>query len=258
MLIDILTVATQMVETALPHSILGRAIDSGIVRIQVHDLHDYAADRHRTTDSPPCGGGGGMVLKPEPIERAIAHASRLSQPDRIILTDPQGVRFDQEAAFEMACLDHLVFICGRYEGVDERVRWTLASHAYSIGDYVLTGGEPAAWVMVDAIVRLLPGALGCADAPSRDSFADGLLDYPQFTRPRSFRGVGVPDALLDGGHREVESWRRLQQLRRTRALRPDLWARCDITADDVHLLESTAAHRCPQRYTEKEYAGARS
>jgi len=236
MRVDILTILPQMVADALTHSVVGRALAAGIAQVNVVDIRDFAGDRHRTTDDTPCGGGGGMLMKPEPIARALRSLSGQSLPHRVILTDPQGERFTQAAARELADCPHAIIICGRYEGVDERVRLSMVTHAYSIGDYVLTGGELPALVMVDAAVRLLPGALGWSEAPERDTFTEPLLDYPTYTRPREFEGQSVPQVLLEGNHADIEAWRLRQQLDRTRRLRPDLWARFTPSTDELRLL----------------------
>ena len=236
MRIDVLTIFPEMVEDAVSHSILKRARESGLVQINAVNLRDYAADKHHTTDDTPCGGGGGMIMKPQPIADAIEAIGADKQCARIILTDPQGEVFSQAKAREFAGEERLVFICGRYEGVDERVRENLVTDSLSIGDYVLTGGELPALVMIDAITRLLPGALGEEGAPDKDSFAEGLLEYPQYTRPRSFRGWAVPDVLFSGHHLQIEKWRRWHQLKRTKEQRPDLWGQFEPSELDLKLL----------------------
>jgi tRNA (guanine37-N1)-methyltransferase len=237
MRIDVVTILPEMVAGALGHSILQRAQDAGLVEINVVNLRDYAADRHHTTDDTPCGGGGGMIMKVEPIARALDALRASGVPCRVILTDPQGEVFSQTKAEELAKEERIVFLCGHYEGVDERVREHLVTDALSIGDYVLTGGELPALVMIDAITRLQPGALGDEAAPKKDSFSEGLLEYPQYTRPRSFRGWEVPEILFSGHHAQITRWRRRQQLIRTRERRPDLWVRFAPTPDDVKLLK---------------------
>lgn len=235
MRIDVLTIFPEMIAEAVSHSILQRAREREIVAINAVNLRDFAADRHRTTDDTPCGGGGGMIMKPEPIAAALesipGDAGR-----RVILTDPQGGRFSQAKAKELAACEHLVFICGHYEGVDERVREHMVTDSLSIGDYVLTGGELPALVMIDAVTRLLPGALGDEEAPDKDTFSEGLLEYPHYTRPRELRGWRVPEILLSGHHKEIERWRRWHQLRRTQTHRPDLWAKFEPTKEDLKLL----------------------
>ena len=192
MRIDIVTLFPAMLEAPLAQSILGRARGRGLVDVRVHDLREHAAGRHRVTDEPPFGGGGGMILKPEPLAAAVDALRAEGDEAHVILLGPAGRRFSQEVARDLAARPRLVLLCGRYEGVDERVSETLADEELSIGDYVLSGGEPAALVVTDAVVRLLPGVLGDEAAPTHDSFARGLLEHPQYTRPEVFRGASVP------------------------------------------------------------------
>jgi tRNA (guanine37-N1)-methyltransferase len=238
MRIDIVTVFPEMVEAALDHSIVKRARERGLVTIRVVGLRDFTEDRHRTTDDIPYGGGGGMVMKIEPIARALVSLTEGETPTRIALTDPRGPRFTQETARQWAAEPHLILLCGHYEGVDERVRQHLVTDEISIGDFILTGGELPALVITDALTRLQPGALGDADAPDKDTFTNDLLEYPHYTRPRDFRGWAVPDMLLSGHHAQIEKWRRWHQLRATRERRPDLFARLELTPKDRKLLES--------------------
>jgi tRNA (guanine37-N1)-methyltransferase len=214
---------------------LARARQRGLVDIQVVNLRDYAVGRHRTADDYQFGGGGGMVLKPEPLFAAV---TALRTPAaRVILMDPRGRRFTQEAAQELAGEAHLILLAGRYEGVDERVREMLADEALSIGDYVLTGGELPALVVADAVVRLLPGVLGAEGAAERESFASGLLEPPQYTRPVEFAGARVPDVLLSGDHARIARWRRMQALWRTWQTRRDLLAGAALTPEERTLIE---------------------
>ncbi len=222
MRIDIVTIFPPLLAGAFEHSIIKRARDRGIVDIQIHDLREHTDDRHRTVDDYPYGGGAGMVMKPEPWFRAVESLRDQGEPGRAILLTPQGKRLDQNLVQRLASEVRLIILCGRYEGVDERVREHLVDEEVSIGDYVLSGGEPAAVVLVDAVVRLQPGALGSAESTVEESFADGLLEYPQYTRPSEFRDWRVPDILLSGDHGAVERWRREQQIERTRQRRPDL------------------------------------
>ena len=241
MRIDILTVFPDMVSGAAGHSILKRAQDGGLLEIVIHDIREFAHDRHRSTDDAPFGGGPGMVMKPEPLFEAVEHIRGLlpapSESPFVVLMTPQGRRFDQETARELAQYPWLVLICGHYEGVDERVREHLVDDEISIGDYVVTGGELPALVVLDAVARLVPGVLGGEESAALDSFSEGLLEYPQYTRPAEFRGWRVPDVLLSGHHGEVKSWRRQESLRRTLARRPDLLESASLTDQDRIELE---------------------
>lgn len=235
--IDVLTLFPAMFAGPLDDSIVKRARESGRVHIALHDMREQARDRHRTVDDRPFGGGPGMVLKPEIVFSAV-EALALEPGARIILTCPQGRVFDQAAARELSACDRLVFICGHYEGIDERVREHLVTDDFSIGDYVLTGGELPAMVMIDAIVRLVPGAVGEPESTLQDSFGDGILDYPHYTRPAEFRGWKVPDVLLSGDHAAIARWRRQVALKRTFLRRPDLMARAELSRADRAWLEA--------------------
>jgi tRNA (guanine37-N1)-methyltransferase len=219
---DILSVFPGMFASPLAESLIGKARDKGLVDIRFHDIRDYATDRHRMTDDAPYGGGGGMVMKVEPIDRAL----EAILPDRseglVILMTQRGEPFSQRRAEELASHPRLVLLCGHYEGVDERVREHLVDRELSIGDYVLTGGELAAMVVVDAVSRLIPGVLGNDASAAEDSFSTGILEYPHYTRPATYRGWPVPEVLLSGNHAEIEAWRRTEALKRTLARRPDL------------------------------------
>jgi tRNA (guanine37-N1)-methyltransferase len=235
MRIDIVTLFPAMVEVPLAESMLGRARQRGLVEVRVVNLRDYAVGRHRTTDDYQFGGGGGMVLKPEPLFAAV---TALRTPGaRVILMDPRGRRFTQEVAQRLAGQMHLIVLAGRYEGVDERVHELLADEALSIGDYVLTGGELPALVVTDAVVRLLPGVLGAEGAAERESFASGLLEPPQYTRPVEFAGARVPEILLSGDHARIARWRRVQALWRTWQTRRDLLAVAALTPEERALIE---------------------
>ena len=237
MKIDIVTIFPKMVEGPLAEGIVGRAIARGLLDVRVRDLRDSTNDRHRVVDDVPFGGGPGMVLKPEPLFRAVdGIREERGEPSAIILTSPDGTRFSHEHAERLSRLRHLVILCGRYEGVDERVRESLATEELSIGDYVLSGGELPALVIADAIARLVPGVVGDEESVTRDSFARGLLDFPQYTRPAEFRGMNVPPVLLSGHHQEIETWRRREALARTLARRPDLLEHADLDARDEALL----------------------
>lgn len=230
MRIDVLTIFPEFFSEVFDFGIIRRAKKAGIVEINVHDIREYTTDKHRMTDDRPFGGGDGMVLKPEPIfnaiEALVGTSNRDEYPEgtRVVLLSPQGRVFGQQTAGEFAADPeaHIVIICGRYEGVDERVNDALVTDEISIGDYVLSGGEPAAIVVTDAIVRLLPNALGSDTSAENDSFSDGLLDCPHYTRPANFRGMEVPEVLLNGNHAEIEKWRRERSLEKTRSVRKDL------------------------------------
>jgi tRNA (guanine37-N1)-methyltransferase len=221
--IDIVTIFPKMVRGPLEEGIVARAIAKGLLDVVVHDLRDFTTDRHRVVDDMPFGGGPGMVLKPEPLFRAVdAIRERAGQPDAIVLTSPDGKRFTHADAGRLSALGHIVILCGRYEGVDERVRLGLATEELSIGDYVVSGGELPALVITDAVARFVPGVVGDESSVARDTFAKGLLDFAQYTRPAEFRGLTVPPVLLSGHHAEIDRWRRREALRRTIERRPDL------------------------------------
>ncbi len=223
-------------------SILGRARARGLVEISVVDLRDFTSDRHRQVDDLAYGGGPGMVMKPEPFFAAVEALTRPGETrPRVLLTSPQGRRFDQATAEELSRERHLIVLCGRYEGVDERVVEGLGAEEISVGDYVLTGGEIAAMVIVDAAVRLIPGVVGDAGSVAAESFAGGLLDYPHYTRPASFRGLSVPEVLLGGNHEAIRRWRRREQLRRTLTRRPDLLRWEALSEEDRALLRDDDA-----------------
>ena len=228
--IDLVTLFPGMFPGVLEESMLRVARERGAVDIRIVDLRDYTEGRHRVADDYPFGGGGGMVLKPEPLFAAV---EALREPEsHVVLLCPQGPTFTQADASRLAGEAHLVLLCGHYEGVDERVRMKLVDEELSIGDYVLTGGELPAMVVLDAVVRLLPGVLGDPDGAARESFAAGRLDYPQYTRPAEFRGFRVPEVLLSGDHGRIAQWRRREALRRTLARRPDLMAAAPPTREE--------------------------
>jgi tRNA (guanine37-N1)-methyltransferase len=243
--IDIVTLFPAMLEAPLGESILGRARARGLVDIRVHDLREHGIGRHRVTDEPPFGGGGGMILKPEPIAAAVDSLREVGTATRVILLGPAGRRFTQTVARELARRPHLVLVCGRYEGVDERGSERIVDEELSIGDYVLTGGEPAALVVADAVTRLLPGVLGDEAAPTRDSFARGLLEHPQYTRPETFRGATVPEVLRSGDHERVARWRTLMSLWRTWQRRPDLLETADLTPQEQKWTDAFRQGRTP-------------
>jgi tRNA (guanine37-N1)-methyltransferase len=231
---DIITIFPDFFREAFEFGIIRRARAAGLVETKAHDLRDWTSDRHRQVDDRPFGGGDGMVLKPEPIFAAVESLTGVSERaaydarTRVVMLSPQGRVFNQEVARELALMDQLVLICGRYEGVDERVSEALVTDEISIGDYVLSGGEPAALVLVDAVTRLVPGALGSETSAANDSFSAGLLDCPHYTRPPEFRGLRVPEVLLSGNHELIARWRRREALRKTRLSRPDLLMRAEL------------------------------
>ena len=236
--VDIVTIFPRTVEAPLADGIVHRAVEAGLVQVRIHDLRDFTEDRHRTVDDTPFGGGPGMVMKAEPFFRAVETLlpAGPGPRDAVVLLSPRGRRFDQAAAVRYASLDRLVLLCGRYEGVDERVREGVATEEVSLGDFVLTGGEVAAAAIAEATIRLLPGALGDEGSARADSFADGLLDFPHYTRPALVRGRAVPETLLSGDHEKIARWRRKEALRASRARRPDLVARARLSAADEALL----------------------
>jgi tRNA (guanine37-N1)-methyltransferase len=241
---DIITIFPDFFGSVFDYGIVKRARAAGLIEIGVHDLRRWTSDRHRTVDDRPFGGGDGMVMKPEPIFAAVeeltgARSSReLPEGTRVILLSPQGRQLTQRIAAELAAnAQRLIVICGRYEGVDERVAQALATDELSIGDYVLSGGEPAAVILVDAVTRLLPGALGSETSATHESFSAGVLDHPHYTRPADFRGMRVPEVLLSGHHARIASWRRKEALRKTLRNRPDLLARAPLSEEDRRLLE---------------------
>jgi tRNA (guanine37-N1)-methyltransferase len=230
---DVITIFPELVEAALAVGVVGKARESGVVDVAVRNLRDYTDDRHRVVDDIPYGGGPWMVMKPEPWFRAVeAIAAERGRPSAVVLVTPQGAPLTHAVAERLSRLERVVVLCGRYEGVDERVTQALVSDEVSIGDYVLTGGELAALVVLDAVVRLVPGVVGDAESVAADSFARGLLDHPHYTRPAVFRGMAVPDVLLSGHHAEIEKWRARERVTRTVTRRPDLLAAAELTEDE--------------------------
>ncbi|MCY3639126.1 MAG: tRNA (guanosine(37)-N1)-methyltransferase TrmD [Chloroflexi bacterium] len=237
----VLTIFPAMFDGPLSESIISRAVERGLVRINLHDIRDYATDKHRSVDDYPYGGGYGMVMKPEPIfdaYAAVKHTASLGEDTPVVLLTPQGTPFSQPIAERLATLDDIVLICGRYEGVDERVREHVANCELSVGDYVLSGGELAAMVVIDAVTRLIPGAVGSIESTQDDSFSTGLLQFPQYTRPAEHEGGKVPDILLSGNHGEIEKWRRRESLRRTYHRRPDLLDSAALSDADRRFIDS--------------------
>src|SRR3989304_1213596 len=234
---DILTLFPNMFSSPLQESILGKAIEKGLIQIQTINIRDFTLDKHQVADDSPYGGGQGMVMKVEPIARAIESAKSQNPSARTVYLPPRGKPFNQDLARRLSTRHHLILLCGRYEGVDERARELFIDEEISIGDYVLTGGELAAMVLIDAVSRFIPGVLGSDRSAEEDSFFNSLLEYPQYTRPFSFRGSCVPEVLLSGNHAAISLWRRKEALRRTSSRRPDLLVKANLTEEDKKLLE---------------------
>jgi len=247
MQIDILTLFPQMFVEPFSFGIFQRAVDNGLVSLRVHNIRDFTHDKHNVADDYPYGGGSGMVMKPEPIFEAVdsikTDLKKLAGNVPIVLLSPQGRMFSQQIAQELSQHDNIILICGHYEGVDERVSQYLATDEISIGDYVLTGGEIPAMVVIDAVVRLLPGVLGSEESPLDDSHAHGLLEYPQYTRPAEYRGLSVPEVLLSGNHARIARWRREQIIRRTLERRPDLLDKAELSLEDKKIAEKLMTNR---------------
>ena len=239
---DIATIFPTMIDAGLAEGVVGRGMASGLIDLQVHDLREFTTDRHRSVDDVPYGGGPGMVMKPEPAVRAVERIrTARGVPDAVIVTSPQGRTFTQREAERLVGLRHVVLLCGRYEGMDERVLALVGAEELSIGDYVLSGGEVAALVIVDAVSRLIPGVVGDGQSVEEDSFSRGLLDYPHYTRPAEFGGLKVPDVLLSGHHAEVRRWRKKQALARTLERRPELLESAVLDDEERALLNELRA-----------------
>ena len=239
--VAVLTLFPRLIAGPLAESLLGKAQEKELLRVRVMDIRDFASGRHRVTDDVPYGGGAGMVMKPEPLVAAIEAAREALPGARVVLLSPQGARFDQRKAEELAAVERLVLVCGRYEGIDERVL-AYVDEELSLGDFVLQGGEVAALAVIEAAARLVPGVLGNRESAALESFAgEALLEGPQYTRPPEFRGAGVPEALLSGDHARIARWRRRQALLRTRERRPDLFEKLRLSPEDLRLLEREEA-----------------
>jgi len=233
---DVLTLFPDLFSSFLKETILGRAVKAGLVDIRLINIRSFARGRHLVTDDRPFGGGEGMVMKPGPILRAVESIDRTKDRSQVLLLTPQGRTFDQPTAWELSRMEQIILICGRYEGVDERIRASNVDLELSIGDYVLSGGEMAAMVVMDAVSRLVPGVLGGETSAQEDSFEDGLLEYPQYTRPRVFKNMEVPAVLLSGDHEKIRLWRRTESLKRTLERRPDLIGKAKLTEEDKRIL----------------------
>jgi tRNA (guanine37-N1)-methyltransferase len=235
---DIITIFPEIFSSVFDFGIIRRAIEASLLEVRIHDLRDYTHDRHRQVDDRPFGGGAGMVIKPEPLFRAVEAITTDSTVASVALLSPQGRLFDQNLAREYSLKQRVVLICGRYEGVDQRVVEHLITDEVSIGDFVASGGEIPAMLVVDAVTRLIPGALGCEQSVERESFVGGLLDYPQYTRPAEYRGLSVPDVLLSGNHAEIERWRWRKSVEQTLRRRPDLLRAEELSADKRQEMEA--------------------
>lgn len=233
---DIITIFPELLQSVFSGGIIKKAIEKGLLEVRVHNLRDFAHDKHRQVDDRPYGGGEGMVLKPEPVFEAVERI-KTSAEAVVYLLSPQGRKFDSDLARQLAMRPQLILICGRYEGVDERVSRYLVDGEISVGDYILTGGEPAAWIVVDAVARFIPEVVGRPESVCHDSFFDGLLDYPHYTRPREFRGMKVPAVLFSGDHKKILRWRQRKALEKTWAWRPDLLAKKTLSSDEKQLLD---------------------
>jgi len=242
----VLTIFPGMFDSPLSLSIIARAQKQGLVEVNLHNIRDFAHDRHNTVDDYPFGGGPGMVMKPDPLFESVEHVRESASLDEnvpTVLMTPQGRRFNQRIAEDLSDLSDMVIICGRYEGVDERVRQNLVTDEISIGDYVLGGGELAAMVVIDAVTRLIPGVVGSAESSANDSHTTGLLQHPLYTRPSVFRGMEAPDVLLSGHHAEIAKWQRLEALRRTLERRPDMLESTELSPDDRRFLDELRDER---------------
>lgn len=240
--IRVITIFPGIFESFMKFGNPGRAIESGLLTFETVDLRNFTEDRHRTTDDYPYGGGTGMIMKPEPIVKAIRSVRESLPRSRVILTTPQGKKLNQEVVQELAAIESVVFVCGRYEGIDERVR-NFVDDEISIGDFILSGGETAVMVILDAVVRLIPGVLGADSRIDGESFYDGLLEYPQYTRPRVFEGLETPDILLEGHHAKIRAWRKKQAMAKTLVLRPDLLKDRFMDNEELDLLEEIKAEQ---------------
>ena len=238
MLFDIVTIFPHFFDSSLKDGVVRRAIEADILKVRTVNLRDFTTDRHRTTDDRPFGGGEGMVMKPEPIYKALDVLKKKPPEARVILLSPKGKLLDQALVGELAQLQRLILICGRYEGVDERIREHCVDIELSVGNYILSGGEIAALVVIEAVSRLIPGVLGCGSSAEKDSFSDGLLEFPQYTRPRVFNDLEVPEVLLSGDHAKIAKWRREQSLGLTYEQRPELLHKARLDEKDIEYLRS--------------------
>ena len=237
---DILTIFPQLLESPLEEGIIRRAASAGKIDVNIHNIRDFAFDKHAMTDDRPYGGGEGMVMKPEPIAETLNAIEKKKPGGRVIFLSPQGETYTQETAERLANYEHLILLCGRYEGVDERIRANYVDEEISIGDFILTGGELAAMVLIDSVTRLLPGVLGCEDSAENDTFSRGLLKNPQYTRPREYKGYTVPEILLSGDHAAIAEWRLVTSVRQTLEKRPELLARTVFNKEELQILKKNS------------------
>lgn len=242
MIFDILTIFPNLLESPLKEGIIRRAVESGHADINIINIRDFADDPHATTDDRPFGGGEGMVMKPEPLALAVKSRKNEYSSPKVVLLSPQGRQYNQQVAKELAAGSHLILVCGRYEGVDERFRASYVDDEISIGDYILTGGELAAMILVDSVTRLLPGVLGCSDSAEKDTFSRPLLKHPQYTRPREFERISVPEELLSGDHGKIESYRFCLAVRRTIERRPELIQQLQFSKNEITLLRKNGLY----------------
>ncbi|MBW1886811.1 MAG: tRNA (guanosine(37)-N1)-methyltransferase TrmD [Deltaproteobacteria bacterium] len=238
---DLLTLFPEMFSSFLKGGVLGRALKKGLVGVRLTNIRDFARGSHKVTDDRPYGGGNGMVMKPGPIYRALRSIEKIDGQSVVVLLTPQGQKFEQPKAWELSLFDRLILVCGRYEGVDERIRSNYIDEELSVGDYILSGGELGAMVVMDAVIRLIPGVLGGERSTQEDSFEEGLLEYPHYTRPRIFNGEEVPPVLLSGDHEKIRVWRRTESLKRTLERRPDLLNRAILKEEDKVILDKLQA-----------------
>jgi len=234
----VLTLFPELIGSFFKHGMISRGIEKNLITGHCINIRDFSTDRHNTVDDRPYGGGSGMVMKPEPLQAAILYAKKRAPKSKVVLMTPQGTRFNQGKAFELASENEgLIFVCGRYEGIDERIYTMLVDEEISIGDYVMTGGELASMVIIDSIARLIPGVLGSCESSKSDSFTDDRLEYAQYTRPEEFEGIKVPDVLLSGNHEKINQWRKRSSLQRTFLKRPDLFKKTELRAEEKKILK---------------------
>lgn len=249
---DILTIFPQLLDSPLQEGIIRRAVAAGKISVNIHDIRDFALDKHAMTDDRPFGGGEGMVMKPEPIAGSLRNIEKKNPGGRVIFLSPQGRTYTQKAAERLAAHEHLILLCGRYEGVDERIRAHYVDEEISIGDYILTGGELAAMVLVDSITRLLPGVLGCGDSAENDTFSRGLLKNPQYTRPREFEEYTVPEVLLSGDHSAIAEWRLITSVQQTLEKRPELLMLAVFSKEELQILKKNKLLEAVEREQRSE------